>query len=62
MTREELEQEIDAGKHDEAYWEFVVDKGAGQIPLHEDAIFSAIEDGRYFDAFADHLEETLCKS
>lgn len=57
MTRKELEEAVDAGEHEELYWDFVVDKGAGEIPLHEDAIYQAIEDGRYFEAFIDWLEE-----
>lgn len=55
--RAQIEQEVDSGKHDGAYWEFVVDVGAGEIPLHEDAICAAMEDGRYFEQFVDFLEE-----
>jgi pyrimidine operon attenuation protein/uracil phosphoribosyltransferase len=56
MRRAQIEHEVDQGKHDQAYWEFVVDRGAGEIPLHEDAIAEAIESGNYFESFVDYLE------
>jgi hypothetical protein len=56
MRRAQIEQDVTDGKHDSAYWEFVTDKGAGEIPLHEEGIFAAIEDGRYFESFCDYLE------
>ena len=56
MNRAQIEEEVQEGKHDSSYWEFVVDVGAGEIAMHEEAIFAAIEGGRYFEAFCDYLE------
>jgi hypothetical protein len=57
MRRAQIERDIDDGKYDNEYWEFVVDRGAGQIMLHEEAIYEAIESGDWFEQFVDHLME-----
>ena len=52
MTRQELEDEVDAGKHDDAYWEYVVSRTTWR---GEDALLDEIESGHYFDDFLNHL-------
>ncbi len=52
MTRQELEDEVDAGKHNDAYWEYVVSRTTWR---GEDALHAEIESGDYFDDFVDHL-------
>jgi hypothetical protein len=52
MTRKQLEDEVDAGKHDAAYWEYVMGRTTWR---GEDALFEEIESGCYFDDFVDHL-------
>lgn len=53
--RFEFENAIDSGKHDGEYWDFVASRMDGVC--WEEAIFRAIEDGRFFDDFVDYLME-----
>lgn len=55
MTEQEFEQALDAGKLNLEYWDYVTKHGAGEIMLHEDAIFDAIETGRYYDGFKESM-------
>lgn len=58
MTEAEFEVAMENGDLDDQYWEHVTDRGAGEIMLHEDAIFDAIESGKYFDSFHDLMVTT----
>ena len=57
MTRAELEEAVDNGEYDDAYWAFVAKQMDGRC--WEDAIYAEIEAATYFDDFVDHLLDTL---
>jgi hypothetical protein len=54
--RQRLIDEIDSGKYEDLYAEFI----ETQTPIgNGHMLIAAMESGRYFDAFIDHLMEAL---
>jgi hypothetical protein len=55
MTEQEFDDAMDSGGLEDEYWDYVTCHGAGEISLHEDAIYEAIESGRYYDGFRESM-------
>lgn len=57
MRRAKIEREVEDGKHDTQYAEFIMDRSAGErIICNGDTLIEAMESGDYFDSFCDYLE------
>lgn len=55
MKREQLEDEVSNGDHDEAYADYLINKSGARIG-NGDMLIEAMESGNYFDEFVDELE------